>query len=379
MKKVKVLIPLTFIAFSINAQISGKLLTDNNRALPQAYIWLEKANKGVITDAEGNFKINANKGDTIIIQHIEVGVKKKVLEGNNLTIRLSSKNNVIGEITVSGNYAFKILKKSRQKTYKRLRNDYKAKAFWRGIEIIEGDTAQLVDMDLIVEQKKLKKLGRGARIKVSKLQERIEQGARKNPFGNKMDFEGKVEPFENNFLIYKDFKDEYVYRLKEDNQYIFLYFFPIKKIEKGYNNIELCIRKNDFTIKYIASATARNKQKYSTQKKTFKGNKKKNNYVNLLIKYNHNKSYSYLSEFYYSKNFDIINKKDSVLKFTHTSHYKVYNADFNEKIKKKTNRVYNFNILKDSNNRFQTRFWNHHFFKNTKINYDFEKLKTLND
>lgn len=379
MKKIKVLIPLTFIVFSIDAQISGKLLTDNDRPLSQAYIWLEKTNKGVITDAEGNFEINANKGDTITIQHIEIGAKKKVIKGLNPTIQLSTKNNVIGEITVSGNYAFKILKKSRRKTYKRLRNAYKAKAFWRGSEIIEGDTTQLVDMDLIIEQKRLKKLGRGARMKVLKLQERTVEGARQNPFGNKMDFEGKVEPFENNFLIYDDFKDEYVYRLKEDNQHIFLYFFPIKKIEKGYNNIELCIRKNDFTIKYIASATARNKQKYSTHKRTFKGNKKKDNYVNLLIKYNHKKSYSYLSEFYYSKNFEIINKKDSVLKFKHASHYKVYDADYNKKIKKKTNRVYNFNTLKDSNNKFQTHFWNHHFFKNTKINYDFEKLKTLND
>ncbi|WP_297694401.1 carboxypeptidase-like regulatory domain-containing protein, partial [uncultured Eudoraea sp.] len=70
----KILVP--FLVFCLHftlAQdqtISGKVVTNNGMPLPTVDIIIKGTTQGTITDIEGNYEINAKRGDVLVFSHI---------------------------------------------------------------------------------------------------------------------------------------------------------------------------------------------------------------------------------------------------------------------------------------------------------------------
>ena len=64
-----------FITLITNAQIvrvTGTIKDENNSAIEGATIAVKSSNRAVITDNQGNFSINANAGDVLILSLIHI-------------------------------------------------------------------------------------------------------------------------------------------------------------------------------------------------------------------------------------------------------------------------------------------------------------------
>jgi len=82
-------------------KITGKVLDDSNNPLPGAVVQIEKSTRGVSTDIDGTFEINASPSDKLVITFL--GFDPQTVEiGNqtNLIVKLSPKTNELEGVTV---------------------------------------------------------------------------------------------------------------------------------------------------------------------------------------------------------------------------------------------------------------------------------------
>lgn len=112
MKKSKIFIKLLFTfsffflflgAYSQNRNLSGKVLDNNNEALPGASIVIQGTTKGVITDIDGNFSLDVNQGDILVISFI--GMKSEIItvdNQNDILVTLMQDVSELSEVVVVG-------------------------------------------------------------------------------------------------------------------------------------------------------------------------------------------------------------------------------------------------------------------------------------
>lgn len=102
--KNKFLIKLLFfiVGTGVYAQnITGVVLGDDG-ALPGATIQIKGTNQGITSDFDGNFSINANQNDTLIISYIGYSTQEvKLNNQDNITVQLQS-DSILDEVVIVG-------------------------------------------------------------------------------------------------------------------------------------------------------------------------------------------------------------------------------------------------------------------------------------
>ena len=89
-------------AYAQSTGLAGKVTDKNGEPVIGASVRVKGAPKvGTVTDLDGNFTINANPGETIIVSYI--GHKnKEVKAGKNLTIVMEDDSELLNEVVVTG-------------------------------------------------------------------------------------------------------------------------------------------------------------------------------------------------------------------------------------------------------------------------------------
>lgn len=93
LKSLVVLISALLISnfmYAQNILYSGKIVNQNNEPLPGVSVQVEGTTRGVTTDSEGNFNINASEGETLTFTMLGYGLRTELLSSNRqLSIQLS--------------------------------------------------------------------------------------------------------------------------------------------------------------------------------------------------------------------------------------------------------------------------------------------------
>jgi TonB-dependent starch-binding outer membrane protein SusC len=70
---------------------SGTITDENGLPLPGATVIVENTNRGVVSDFDGNFSIQANQGESILISYVGYQSQRLTLGSDNTTqIQLNS-------------------------------------------------------------------------------------------------------------------------------------------------------------------------------------------------------------------------------------------------------------------------------------------------
>lgn len=88
-------------AFAQNLEITGTVKNETGEAIPSASIKIEGTNRGVLSNNDGSFKLEARKGQTLLISSIGYADQSIVVRQNHLDIVLVQKNNDLTEVVVT--------------------------------------------------------------------------------------------------------------------------------------------------------------------------------------------------------------------------------------------------------------------------------------
>ena len=87
-----------------NAQITGTVLDDEGVPLPGASVVVKGTTTGSTTDFDGNFSINAEAGDTLVVSYIGFETKEVTAESGEMSIQLAS-GVALSEVVIVGSRA----------------------------------------------------------------------------------------------------------------------------------------------------------------------------------------------------------------------------------------------------------------------------------
>lgn len=107
MKKLKFLMLALLVGFSTvswaQTEITGLVVDDQNVPLPGANVVIKGSSKGVVTDFDGNFSIEASVGDILEISYIGMTTRQVVVANNNAgTIILQTDATQLEDVVVVG-------------------------------------------------------------------------------------------------------------------------------------------------------------------------------------------------------------------------------------------------------------------------------------
>ncbi|MCF0244370.1 MAG: SusC/RagA family TonB-linked outer membrane protein [Bacteroidaceae bacterium] len=87
----------------LNAKtVTGKVIDQNQEPLIGATVTVQGTKTATVTDFDGNFSINANDGQTLVVTYIGYITKQVKVSGNNLVIQLQSDESALEEVVVVG-------------------------------------------------------------------------------------------------------------------------------------------------------------------------------------------------------------------------------------------------------------------------------------
>src|SRR6478735_7696582 len=82
--------------------ITGTVVDDKNAPVPYASISIKNSKKGVTADANGNFSIPANTGETLVVSAVSFTSQEiQVTNTSPLTVHLISGNQTLNEVVVT--------------------------------------------------------------------------------------------------------------------------------------------------------------------------------------------------------------------------------------------------------------------------------------
>jgi TonB-linked SusC/RagA family outer membrane protein len=95
--------PQTFIEQLRADPVKGKVTSGkDNTPLAGATITVKGKNRSVVSDANGNFQVNANTGDVLLIEYINYDAKEVTVNGDALlAVSLTQKETFVGEVVVT--------------------------------------------------------------------------------------------------------------------------------------------------------------------------------------------------------------------------------------------------------------------------------------
>lgn len=96
------IVSLGQLAFG-QGQITGKVIDKEGQALNGATVMVENSTKGVYTDADGNFSIEASKGQVLLVSYLGFTTEKLTVGSEtNYTISLEASSTTLDEVVVVG-------------------------------------------------------------------------------------------------------------------------------------------------------------------------------------------------------------------------------------------------------------------------------------
>lgn len=159
MKKIYLFFLLLFTASSLYAQfqISGKITQANGEAIPFASIFIKNTNKGVSANAEGIYKLTADKG-TLIIVFKAIGfktVERSISVNSNIIANqvLTEESYNLNSVTIKPggeDPAYAIIRKAIKERKYHLNevNAYTADVYIKGLQKLVGAPKKFFGMDI---------------------------------------------------------------------------------------------------------------------------------------------------------------------------------------------------------------------------------------
>jgi TonB-linked SusC/RagA family outer membrane protein len=93
---------VSFLAVAQEGTISGKVTSIDNTPLPGVNILVRGTNRGTVSDADGNFKIAAKDGETLVFSQIGQKTVEQTINGQtDITIAMEDDITTLGEVVVT--------------------------------------------------------------------------------------------------------------------------------------------------------------------------------------------------------------------------------------------------------------------------------------
>ena len=82
--------------------VSGTIIDENNEALIGASVFVKGTDRGTITDIDGNFSIEANDNDVLVISYVGMRYQEITVSGNtDLSITMYEDATTLSDIVVT--------------------------------------------------------------------------------------------------------------------------------------------------------------------------------------------------------------------------------------------------------------------------------------
>lgn len=96
------------LAFAQSRVVSGKVTDNNGKPVPFASISIKGKGTGITSDVNGEYRINVNQGDVLVISQLNFDVVEvPVGSMNNISTALELKSNTIKEVIVTSAFQTK--------------------------------------------------------------------------------------------------------------------------------------------------------------------------------------------------------------------------------------------------------------------------------
>src|SRR5476651_875029 len=83
-------------------KVSGRIVDENNQALPGVTVHIKNSSTGVATDANGEYSISAEQGSTLIYSSVGYITQEIVVHDSNISLQLKPKANMLTEVVAIG-------------------------------------------------------------------------------------------------------------------------------------------------------------------------------------------------------------------------------------------------------------------------------------
>lgn len=84
-------------------EITGKVLDENGEPLPGATLTIEGTTTGTVTDMDGNFSLNLDEGEVLVISYIGYQTQKITIENQTqVSVSMELDDTSLGEVVVIG-------------------------------------------------------------------------------------------------------------------------------------------------------------------------------------------------------------------------------------------------------------------------------------
>ncbi|MGE0018820.1 MAG: hypothetical protein AB7S72_04080 [Draconibacterium sp.] len=347
------------LSVSLFAQINGNVSGENGESVEFATIYNITQITSCITDSHGKFQINGNIGDSIEIRHLSYKTKRFVINNQNERYTIFPELFLINEVLISAKEAAMLFEKCCRNTFNKFRDFDYTRGYCRYLRKNNQDTTFLIDLDLDIIHRKVRKFEKDFNILPIIVQERILADGLKFEDDVSYNIAGFYPHI--NAINWVKISNDFSYYKSEDSLFINLYFIADKHIWDLPYNYEVKIFKADSCLSSIAMSNRNNST--ITNIYSYIGSNKgsfdtvaviqcRSNYV----EYKYENGYSFLSGF--SHQFELISSDslpDSV--FIDVT-FKTYASDAGKDQRRFGYRIFENKLKPDEiQNRYKHNFW----------------------
>lgn len=355
--------------------ITGILKDKNKLPVEFATLYNLTQKTSSITNAFGEFKLEAQIGDSVKIQHLNYKSNYYKIQKKEEEFILVEKDFLIEEVMVSPQFAFDLFNKSCENTWKSFKEENTTKAYAKCTRKLYGKVvAQEAFLDLDIVQKKLQSYKKGEKTSIYRVQEKTERLGKfpENDFLLDLNmFYPSIQQ-----IYWVDLPKSFNYLKREESNFIKL-VLSSKSTYDHKCNIEVSINKKDTTLHSFAMVKKDIRLPYLHSKMV--RNKVQEVWDTILvqktyhyIEYDYSEGFGYLSEYVQGA----VVKPDREIEIL--EHLKTYeNGAETFPGRKSNNRIFsNRLVLRAVKNHYETQFWKDNFFP-YKFPFDFERLENL--
>lgn len=355
--------------------IIGTVTNKNKQPVEFATLYNSTQKTTCISNAQGKFKLVAEIGDSVKIQHLNFQSNNYKIQKKEEDFILVEKDFLIEEVMVSPQVAFDLFNKSCENTWKTFKEENTSRAYAKCTRKLYGEVvAQEAFLDVDMIQKKLSSYKRGEKTNIYRIQEKMEKHS---------DFP------ENDLLIdlnlfyptiqqiyWVDLPKSFNYLKREENNFIKL-ILSSKSTYDHQCNIEVAIHKKDTTLNYFAMVKKDIKLPFLHSKLVRERAQEVWDTIPVqktyhFIKYDYTNGFGYLSEYMQGA----VVKPDREIEIS--EHLRTYNMG-TEPLKRRNSgkRIFaNRIVLRSIKNQYETDFWKNELFPE-KMPYDFNVLGNM--
>jgi len=358
-----------------NNFIIGTVKDKNKQSVEFATLFNLTQKTSCITNANGEFKLEAEIGDSVKIQHLNYTTNNFKIQKTKEEFILFENDFLIEEVIVTPQFAFDLFNKSCENTWETFKEKNISRAYTKCTRKLHGEVvAQEVFLDVDIIQQKQKTYKKGEKTDIYRIQEKTEIHGDfpENEF--LLDLNLFYPPIQQIYWV--DLPKSFNYMKREENNFIKL----ILSSKSTYNhkcNIEVSINKKDTTLNYFAMVK---KDLFIPVMGSFMFMGKPQIQMDSIyipktyhyIEYDYTDGFGYLSEYIQGA----VIKPDCEIEIS--EHLKIYkNGAKTLPGRKNRKRIFqNRLVLKSIKNRHENEFWKNELFPDI-IPYGFDALENM--